>query len=120
MPEGDPPLVPPEVPIKIGTFRKSYIKSEPLFVGAAWFLIVQGVRLGLSADGYHLDPGPWRVAGLGLGALAFVISRSHVSTLAFRLTGIRFLNFVGLISKTDYPRIRAIVLKAFTERILKD
>jgi hypothetical protein len=103
-----------------GPWRKAYLKAEPLLVGFSLYALTQVASIARGALGYSVDQTAWRWYSLAAGATAFLFSRSHVSTLAFRLIAIRFMNAIGLISKTDYTRIRNVVMKAFTERILKD
>jgi hypothetical protein len=109
-----------EIPSKASRFRKAYLKGEPLVVGGAWFLSVQFVQFLLTQAGYKLDPTHWRASAIGLGAIAFLISRAHVFTLAFRIAGINFMYMSRMISKAEYQRIRSVVVKAYLERVAKD
>ena len=120
MPEEGEILRPPEPPAKAGRFRKTYLKSEPVLIGGAWFLAIQFVQFVLAQLGYNVDPSHWRATAIGVGAIAFLISRAHVFTLAFRIAGINFMGISRMISKTEYQRIRSVVVKAYIERVAKE
>jgi hypothetical protein len=101
-----------------GLWNRRYIKSEPLLVGIAWFVLLQAVGMAIGTSGRVVDPVFWRCLSLGGGAVAFVISRAHVAVLGLRLLGLRFYFLLGITDKASYMRMRKSVEQAFVDRVV--
>jgi hypothetical protein len=100
-----------------GLWHRRFIKSEPLLVGVAWFVLVQVALVAVGTTGHIVNPALSKWLSLGAGAVAFLVSRAHVVVLGLRLLGLRVCYQLGLTDKASYVRLRKSVEQAFVDRV---